>query len=283
MHPSRTLVLLFASYISAKVVKTGKTCTVTPLVSSGKRAVTSHDEAAALLERAPVDDTPQILEAFDKCGKDGIIVFKEGTYNIRQVMKTTDLRNCDISIYGKFLWSGDNLDYWIANTIPVDYDHMHTAWLLGGTNIALRGHNKGILDGNGQVWIDENKSGSNRPGRPISLTIWKSKGVLVDGLSWRQSQFWHTFVAYSQNVTMTNLDMKTTTNSKWSAVNTDGFDSWNSKDVYLRNWVVECADVSLLFCLQADGDHVMLQCFLTASRRTASPSRGIAQTSTSGT
>lgn len=240
MHLSQGLLLLFASYSAAELVKIGKTCTVTPVGTS----VSSRDEATALLERAAVDDTPQILEAFDKCGKDGVIVFKEGTYNIRQVMNTTDLSNCDISIYGKFLWSGDNLDYWTANSISVDYDHMRTAWLLGGTNISLRGYSKGLFDGNGQAWIDKNKDGSNMPGRPISLTIWKSNNVLVDGLTWRQSQFWHTFVAYSQDVTMTNLNMKTTSDSKWSSVNTDGFDSWNSKNVYLRNWVVECGDVS---------------------------------------
>ena len=53
----------------------------------------------------------------------------------------------------------------------------------------------------------------------------------------------HTFVAYSQNVTMTNLDMNATSSSQYSTVNTDGFDSWNSKDIVLRNWSVTCGDV----------------------------------------
>lgn len=53
----------------------------------------------------------------------------------------------------------------------------------------------------------------------------------------------HTFVAHSQNVTMTNLDMNATSNSQWNTVNTDGIDTWNSKDVTIKNWVVTCGDV----------------------------------------
>lgn len=45
---------------------------------------------------------------------------------------------------------------------------------------------------------------------------------------------------------MTNLDMKAVSDSQWSTVNTDGFDSWNSQDIVLKNWVVTCGDVSLL-------------------------------------
>lgn len=175
--------------------------------------------------------------------KNGAINFTEGTYHIRQVMKTTDLQNCDISIHGTFVWSADNLQYWISNTLSVTYANLTTAWMLGGTNIIMRGYGNALFDGNGQVWIDQNKSGSNMKGRPISLTIWTGSNVLIDGINWRQAQFWHTFVAHSQNVTMTNLNMSTQSNSQWSAVNTDGFDSWNSQDIVPKNWTVTSGDV----------------------------------------
>ncbi|KAL2107522.1 hypothetical protein VUR80DRAFT_5116 [Thermomyces stellatus] len=210
------------SLVLADVVKDGSTCTVTPLGSG--------------------DDTPQIKDAFDQCSTDSTIVFEEGTYNIEQVMEFTDLKNVSIDIFGTWVWSADNLQYWISNTLPVEYAGLHTAWKLGGTDIALRGHGKALFDGNGQVWIDENRDRSNRQGRPINLTIWRASNVFVDGITWRQSQFWHTFVAYSQNVTMTNLDMNTTSNSQWSAVNTDGVDTWNSENVVIRNWTVTCGD-----------------------------------------
>ena len=158
---------------AAEVTKDGSTCTVTPLGSG--------------------DDTPQIKKAFQQCATDSRIIFQEGTYNIRQVMEFTNLQNVSIDIFGKWVWSADNLQYWIANTLPVEYAGLHTGWKLGGTDIQLRGHGKALFDGNGQVWMDENRGGSNRKGRPINLTIWKAKNVLVDGITWRQSQFWHSF------------------------------------------------------------------------------------------
>ena len=39
--------------------------------------------------------------------------------------------------------------------------------------------------------------------------------------------------------------MNATSSSQWGTVNTDGFDSWNSQDIVLKNWVVTCGDVSL--------------------------------------
>jgi galacturan 1,4-alpha-galacturonidase len=241
-------VLLLAGgfYASAEMVKIGATCTVTPNTAPSTNALDSRDPGAWTTpvdkRQTRPDDTPMILSAFKQCGQNGAIVFEEGVYNIRQVMDTTGLRNVTIDIYGTFVWSADNLQYWISNTFSVTYAGLHTGWLLGGTDIVMRGHGKALFNGNGQVWIDENRDGSNRQGRPINLTIWRATNVLIDGITWRQSQFWHTFVAYSQNVTMTNLDMNTTSNSRWSAVNTDGVDTWNSRDVYIRNWKVTCGD-----------------------------------------
>jgi hypothetical protein len=86
----------------------------------------------------------------------------------------------------------------------------------------------------------------------------------------------HTFVAYSQNITMTNLDMNATSNSQYNTVNTDGFDSWNSKDIVIKNWVVTCGDVSpppLSLTIKSS-----LNPF-----RTAFPSKATAPTSTSPT
>ena len=182
--------LLLGGLASAALVKEGSTCTVTPLGGTGNT----------------VDDTPQVLDAFKQCGQDGSIVFTNGTYNIRQVMDTSKLRNVDISITGTWIWSGDNIQYWLSHSFPVTYAGRSTAWLLGGTNITMRGHGTTLFNGNGQIWIDQNRSGSNQNGRPIALTVWHANNVFIDGITWRQAQFWHTFIAHSQNVTMTNMD-----------------------------------------------------------------------------
>ncbi|KAK0727227.1 glycoside hydrolase family 28 protein [Lasiosphaeria miniovina] len=198
--------------------------------------------AARRTAAAAADDTPQILDAFKQCGKDGTIIFQEGTYNIRQVMNTTDLRNVSIEIHGTFVWSADNIQYWLSHSYSVTYAGRSTAWLLGGRDISMRGFGRALFDGNGQVWIDQNRNAGNQNGRPISLTIWRANNVFIDGIRWKMAQFWHTFVAHSQNITMTNLEMNTSSNSQWKAVNTDGTDTWNSKDIVIRNWTVTCHD-----------------------------------------
>ncbi|KAK0636348.1 glycoside hydrolase family 28 protein [Bombardia bombarda] len=234
------LVVLGATTASGVVVKSGSTCIVTP-ISATPRAV--HRSIGTVPPAEPADDdTPQILDAFKQCGKNGKIIFQEGTYNIRQVMNTTDLNKCDIEIHGKFVWSADNISYWLSRSFSVTYAGRSTAWLLGGRDVSMRGFGKALFFGNGQVWIDQNRSQSNQNGRPISLTIWRGTNILIDGITWRQAQFWHTFVAHSQNVTMTNLDMNTTSNSQWKAVNTDGVDTWNSRDIVISNWTVQCFD-----------------------------------------
>ncbi|KAF2648859.1 glycoside hydrolase family 28 protein [Lophiostoma macrostomum CBS 122681] len=215
------LLLLIAIPVFGAMNKTGSLCTVTP--SGGK------------------DDSTFIMDAFKQCGKNGQIEITEGDYTIAKVMDYLNLENCDISIRGHLTWN-DDIQYWLKNSISVTYAQRSTAFRLGGTNVAIRGHGQALFFGNGQKWYDQNRNNGNQAGRPISFTLWKANSFFVDGITWRQPQFWHTFVAYSQNITMTNLDMNATSNSQWSTVNTDGFDSWNSKDITIKNWVVTCGD-----------------------------------------
>ncbi|KAH5237930.1 hypothetical protein HBI42_164210 [Parastagonospora nodorum] len=212
---------LFAATALGGMTKNGSLCTVTP---SGSK-----------------DDSPALMDAFKQCGQNGQIEVTTGDYTIAKVMDVLNLKNCDISIRGKLTWN-DDIQYWLKNSISVTYSARSTAWRLGGENFTLQGHGQALFFGNGQKWYDQNKGNSNQNGRPISLTLWNAKNVWVDGITWRQPQFWHTFVAHSQNITMTNLDMNATSNSQWSTVNTDGFDSWNSKDIVIKNWVVTCGD-----------------------------------------
>ncbi|KAH6840894.1 glycoside hydrolase family 28 protein [Chaetomium sp. MPI-CAGE-AT-0009] len=241
---STALLLVLSTVIlpaSAAIVKEGSTCIVTP-ISETPAAVAHQDKHAITPRQSPPDDTPQILSAFSQCGKDGTVIFREGTYHIRQVMDTTDLRNVSVEIHGTFLWSADNLAYWRRASPGVTYAGRQTAWRVGGRDIAIRGFGKALFDGNGQAWIDLARGENNLNGRPISLTVWYGTNVLVDGITWRMSQFWHTFIAHSQNVTLTNLDMETFSTNGQSSQNTDGTNTWNSKDVTIANWRVKCGD-----------------------------------------
>jgi galacturan 1,4-alpha-galacturonidase len=103
------LAVLFslAAINSAALNKTGSDCVVTPLGGTS-------------------DDTPQILDAFKQCGKDGSITLSEGTFNIGQVMDKLDFQNCDIHIYGTLIWSTD-IQYWLFHSISVVYAGRSTA------------------------------------------------------------------------------------------------------------------------------------------------------------
>lgn len=164
------LLLLFAESALAGMNKTGSLCTVTP--SGGK------------------DDSPAIMDAFKQCGKNGQIEITEGDFTIAKVMDVLDLQNCDISIKGKLTWN-DDIQYWLRNSISVTYAQRSTAWRLGGTNFSMRGHGQALFFGNGQKWYDQNRNQGNQAGRPISLTLWKANNVFIDGITWRQPQFWY--------------------------------------------------------------------------------------------
>ena len=154
----------------AGMTKTGTLCTVTP---SGSK-----------------DDSPSIMDAFKQCGQNGQIEITKGDYTIGKVMDVLTLKNCDISIRGKLTWS-DDIQYWVRNSVGVTYAQRSTAFRLGGENFTLLGHGEALFFGNGQKWYDVNRDGSNMAGRPISLTLWQAKNVWVDGITWRQSQFWY--------------------------------------------------------------------------------------------
>lgn len=170
--------LLLASPVFSAVNQTGTACTVTPLSPTPVPAGS----------KAP-DDTPQFLDAFKRCGTDGSITFTEGNFYMGQVMDVINLKNVAIDILGTLTWSTD-VQYWLSHSIGVTYAGRSTAWRLGGTNITMRGHGKALFFGNGQTWYDENRNQGNQNGRPISLTIWQGHNVVIDGITWRQPQFW---------------------------------------------------------------------------------------------
>jgi polygalacturonase len=99
------------------------------------------------------------------------------------------------------------------------------------------------------VWYDENRNNSNQPGRPIGVTIYNATNLYMDGLTWTESQFWHSFISYSQNVTMSNILMRSVSHDTWFTVNTDGGDTWNSRDIFFYNWTVQGGKYGNRFCV----------------------------------
>ncbi|KAL9620689.1 MAG: hypothetical protein Q9160_004825 [Pyrenula sp. 1 TL-2023] len=196
----------------------------------------------------PVDDTPSILQAFELCGTNGSVTFTNYTFHVDQVMTTTDLLNCNVYLQGELQYS-TNIPYWLSHSINVGLQNQSTAWLFGGQNVTFKGQG-GFINGNGQAWYTQNRNNSNEPGRPISITFFNSTNLFVDQLTIIQPQFWATFVTYSNNVTMSNVFVNATSNDEWGTVNTDGTDTWNSRDILLENWTVQNGDD----CIAAKGN-----------------------------
>src|SRR3954463_1946764 len=62
-----------------------------------------------------VDDAPSIHQAFQTCGQNGDVIFIDGIFNIKSVMNTTNLANCDVTLQGELRFSTD-IDYWLSHS-----------------------------------------------------------------------------------------------------------------------------------------------------------------------
>ena len=172
----------------------------------------------------PFDESPDIKQAFDECGKDGRVIIEQGVHHVGQVLNTTGLVNCDVILKGELRFSTD-IPYWLSHSIWVIYQNQHTAWLFGGENVTFTVEEGGFYNGNGQAWYTQNRNRANQPGRPISMTFYQSKNLTVDGLSFIQPQFWAVHVWESEQVILRNIYVTATSNDQWGTVNTDGADT----------------------------------------------------------
>jgi galacturan 1,4-alpha-galacturonidase len=195
---------------TASLVKNGSDCFLYP-----EGPVETTDAA---------DDAMFIKDAFERCGKNGRVIFEPGVFNVGQVLNTTGLVNCDVILKGELRFSTD-IPYWLSHSIWVIYQNQHTAWLFGGENVTFTTEEGGFYNGNGQAWYTQNRNRANQLGRPISLTVYQSKNLTVDGLSFIQPQFWAVHVWESEQVVFRNIYVTATSNDQWGTVNTDGADT----------------------------------------------------------
>jgi polygalacturonase len=196
-----------------------------------------------------IDDAPAIRQAFEACGRDGHVYFSPGvTYHINSPLDIRGLSNVDIDLHGTLLWSED-IDYWLANSLEVGYQNQSTAFILGGDNVRLNGHNSGVLDGNGDFWYEwilEQPNPSNYPGRPHAITFNGLTNSVVRDLAFVRSQMWTMSLIYSKNVLLDNILVNNTGNREQS-INTDGADTIRSDNITFNRWTVYNNDDSISF------------------------------------
>ncbi|KXJ87430.1 galacturan 1,4-alpha-galacturonidase B [Microdochium bolleyi] len=193
-----------------------------------------------------VDDAPAIRTAFQSCSKDARVVFADKTYHINSVLDIRNLKNVKIDVHGTLLWSTD-IDYWLANSMPMGYQNQSTAMILGGDNVHLEGFGKGTFDGNGDawyLWIDKKHNKSNWPGRPHQITFNNMTNSRIENLSFLRSQMWTMTLIYSQYVDLNNIFVNNTGNHVQS-FNNDGADTVYSSHINFDRWTVYNGDDSI--------------------------------------
>ncbi|KAF4472576.1 exo-rhamnogalacturonase B [Fusarium albosuccineum] len=192
------------------------------------------------------DDAPAIIEAFEKCGRGGKVVFRPTTYHVNSILNITGLEDVHIDLKGTLLWSTD-IQYWLENSLDVGYQNQSTAFILGGNNVVIDGHGTGTLDGNGDYWyqwIRQQPNTSNYPGRPHALTLNGLTNSIVRGLTFLRSQMWTMSIIYSHHVSLSHILVNNTGNFAQSS-NTDGADTIRSSHIKFDNWTVYSGDDSI--------------------------------------
>lgn len=89
-----------------------------PYSHSGEWPTRSKTCVVPALNDPQGDDAPAILQAFEECREDGHVVFEDTMYYVGRVMNTTGLKDVDVEIRGRLLWSTD-IQYWLKNSLPI--------------------------------------------------------------------------------------------------------------------------------------------------------------------
>ncbi|KAI5116611.1 hypothetical protein M0805_004830 [Coniferiporia weirii] len=196
------------------------------------------------------DDTDQVLNAIDKCGKNGHVILEAGEFNITRKM-TWNLENAQVDLYGVLSFVPD-IQYWLNsnNTYRVVYIQDQASWfVVSGNNFIIDAHNEGGINGNGQPWWDYYTTVPrlDGDGRPLSLTLYQATHGEIRDFSIKDQPFWCNAVAESSNILYDGMTCNATnTNPAFFGQNivpnTDGINTYRSDSVTLKNWDITCGD-----------------------------------------
>ncbi|KAK7460923.1 hypothetical protein VKT23_008851 [Stygiomarasmius scandens] len=197
--------------------------------------------AACTLTATGGDDAPQFLNAAQTC--DTVVIPEGETLDIQTRLNMTGLSNTNINLQGTIRFNPD-IDYWTGNAFFIPFQTQVTFWLLGGENIVLNGG--GTLDGAGQAWYDAFASNSSLL-RPIIMTLFQAENVLVENIHMINSPEWHNLVNEAQNVVFTNITIHAESTSKNDVKNTDGWNTYRSDNVTIKDSVIVNGDDCVSF------------------------------------
>ncbi|KAG9114239.1 hypothetical protein FRC07_007681 [Ceratobasidium sp. 392] len=181
------------------------------------------------------------------------------TLEIETVMNTTSLRDVHFRLEGT-LRVQPNLGYWSGNAFPIPYQNNSAIWLFGGENIVIDGG--GTIDGSGQTWWDA------RPGNatlipPLTLVVYQARNARISNitfykqvpcrfmarqtLTFYRTPKWANLVQESQDVVYEHITVSSVSNSTADMRETDGWDTYRSDGVTIRDSAIHNGDDCVSF------------------------------------
>ncbi|KAE8376548.1 pectin lyase fold/virulence factor [Aspergillus bertholletiae] len=178
------------------------------------------------------NDVPRLLEAFQKCGNGGTIIFPEDqSYWIASRLNPT-LNDVTIEWRGKWTFS-DDPDYWRKNSYPITLQNHAAGLVITGRNITINGYSTGGIDGNGNAWYTA-EAGHTQPGRPMPFVFWNVSGVhALNIMNGTDMQF--------NNIYCNATAVDAPYGENW-VQNTDGFDTMDARNISLINFIYQGGD-----------------------------------------
>ncbi|KAL3457449.1 pectin lyase fold/virulence factor [Aspergillus heterothallicus] len=224
------------------------------LVSAASLSVSQQDRVAkrgpsctpVTADNPAIDDVPAILEAIQKYGDGGVILFPEGT---------------EYTMASRIAHSrpSESLTYW--NTTR---EMILVHGVCGGKLHSLTG--KGVIDGSGQPSYDWLSEYGKNIRRPVLLSIGGSSGISVSGIKMLNPHAVFVYVGHgSERIELSDLDMSAVRESEHDPRNTDRFDIGEASYVTLESIKIVNQDDRVAFkpgCeyvtvrnIECDGSH----------------------------
>ncbi|KAI8140600.1 pectin lyase fold/virulence factor [Fennellomyces sp. T-0311] len=171
------------------------------------------------------DDTPQILEALEKCGSGGTITIPSGDYQLLQPINKNGLEDVTINLIGNLV-------------LPTSMEYQKAAgtdnWIwLEGSGVTLKGDPEGDgsrIIGSGQGWYDSKELDDR-----FALLGIRLEDSVISSIKLEQpcNNFFN--VRNCVNVNFTDLTLTAESDTENPPKNTDGFDLHDSTQLYFSN------------------------------------------------
>ncbi|KAF7714264.1 Galacturan 1,4-alpha-galacturonidase [Penicillium ucsense] len=190
------------------------------------------------------DDVPEILNAFEKCGHGGTVIFPEDQSYWIATRLNPIVNDVIIEWRGKWTFSGD-LAYWRNNSYPIAFQNHAAGFVISGDGIQIDGYGTGGIDGNGNAWYTAEK-GITQPGRPMPFVFWNVSDVRVSDFYVKDPPLWSLNIMNGTNMRFNNINCNATAvdapyGQNW-VQNTDGFDTMDVDNVQLTNFIYQGGD-----------------------------------------